>query len=111
MSPHEIFEFDFDHHALSYTVQDLCEICQLTLDRICELVDYGVINPVGDTRTEWRFPTQSIVRVRSAVRLQRDLELNLAGIALALELIDENDRLRRELQIARAHLGRFRSSP
>jgi chaperone modulatory protein CbpM len=35
-----------------------------------------------------------VIRVRRAVRLQRDLELNLPGTALALELIDEIEQLR-----------------
>jgi hypothetical protein len=33
-----------------------------------------------------------------ALRLERDLEINLAGVALALELLDELQRLRREQQ-------------
>ena len=36
-------------------------------------------------------------RARTALRLQRDLEINLPGVALALELLEELDRLRREL--------------
>ena len=37
-------------------------------------------------------------RTRMALRLERDLEINLAGVALALELLDELQRLRREQQ-------------
>jgi chaperone modulatory protein CbpM len=36
--------------------------------------------------------------VRSALRLQRDLGVNLAGIALALDLMEELDNLRAELK-------------
>jgi chaperone modulatory protein CbpM len=36
-------------------------------------------------------------RARLAVRLERDLEVNLAGVALALDLLEEIDRLRRAL--------------
>ena len=111
MSPSEILEFDFEHRAPAYTLDDFCEICQVTVESVYELVDYGVLNPVGASSTEWRFPTQAIIQARRALRLQRDLELNLAGIALALELLDDNERLRRELQIARAHLARFMALP
>jgi chaperone modulatory protein CbpM len=38
------------------------------------------------------------VRVRSALRLQRDLGVNLAGIALALDLMEELESLRAELK-------------
>jgi len=35
------------------------------------------------------------------VRLERDLELNLAGVALAVELLEELAQLRRELRAGR----------
>jgi chaperone modulatory protein CbpM len=40
-------------------------------------------------------------RARTALRLQRDLEINLPGVALALELMEELERLRRELRMGR----------
>jgi chaperone modulatory protein CbpM len=37
-------------------------------------------------------------RARLALRLERDLEINLAGVALALELMEELEYLRRKLK-------------
>ena len=48
--------------------------------------------------TVWHFRGDTLPRARRALRLQRDLEINLAGVALAMDLMDEIDRLRRELQ-------------
>jgi chaperone modulatory protein CbpM len=107
MSSNESSEFEFEARGQLYTVDDFCEICQLTLDRIYELVDYGVLNPMGHTSAEWRFTTQAILQAQRAYRLQRDLDLNLGGIALALDLLEEIDRLRRELDLTRAQLARF----
>jgi chaperone modulatory protein CbpM len=107
MSPNEILELNFEHSPSSYTLHEICDICQSSVDRIRELIDYGVINPIAESSTEWRFTIRSVAQARRAFRLERDLELNLAGIALALELIDENEQLRHELQVARAHLARF----
>ncbi len=42
--------------------------------------------------TEWRFSGAALRRARLALRLERDLELNLAGVALALELMEELER-------------------
>jgi len=47
--------------------------------------------------TEWRFSGTALRRTRLALRLERDLELNLAGVALALDLMEEVERLRRAL--------------
>jgi chaperone modulatory protein CbpM len=40
-------------------------------------------------------------RARIAVRLERDLELNLAGVALALDLLEELEQLRQQLKVRR----------
>jgi chaperone modulatory protein CbpM len=53
-----------------------------------------VIEPVGQTRSGWQFTTLSIVRVAKAKRLERDLGLNLPGVALALDLLDQLDEMR-----------------
>ena len=51
--------------------------------------------------TEWHFSGAALRRVRRALRLERDLELNLAGVALALDLMDELEQLRNELRARR----------
>lgn len=38
-------------------------------------------------------------RARTAMRLQRDLEINLSGVALALELLDQVNELRTRLHV------------
>jgi chaperone modulatory protein CbpM len=48
---------------------------------------------------EWRFSGTALRRARTALRLQRDLEINLPGVALALELLEEIDKLRRTLKV------------
>ena len=81
------------------TLEELCVTCHAETDWIAELVEQGAIEPVGRTRSEWQFTSLSIVRVAKAKRLERDLSLNLAGVALALELLDEIDDLRARLKV------------
>jgi chaperone modulatory protein CbpM len=52
-----------------------------------------VIEPVGQARSVWQFATLSIVRVAKAKRLERDFGLNLPGVALALDLLDQLDEM------------------
>jgi chaperone modulatory protein CbpM len=77
---------------------ELCRACGCPVEEVVQLVDEGVIEPRGAEPRRWRFQAVSIRRVQSARRLRRDLGVNLAGAALALELLDELDRLRRRLQ-------------
>lgn len=76
------------------TLRQLCEACSVRADYIIELVDEGFIEPTGVSRSHWCFNGVAIQRVQKAWRLQRDLGLNLAGAALALELMEEIERLR-----------------
>ena len=83
------------------TVKDLSRLCAVDERHIVEFVEEGVLNVVEINSTEWHFTGGALRRARLALRLERDLELNLAGVALALELMEELDRLRRELQARR----------
>jgi len=82
------------------TLEELSRICSVDRQHIVEFVEEGILNVVGQ-RTEWHFSGATLRRARVAVRLQRDLELNLAGVALALDLLEELEHLRRELEALR----------
>lgn len=94
--PGEIFD---DTQALS--VDELCRLCAVDRTYIVELVEEGVISVTQIDATDWRFSGAAVRRARTALRLQRDLEINLPGVALALQLLEELDRLRRELESRR----------
>jgi chaperone modulatory protein CbpM len=87
----------FEQSAL-LTVKDLSRMCAVDERHIVEFVEEGVLHVVEIKSTEWYFRGEALRRTRLALRLERDLELNLAGVALALELMEELERLRRELQ-------------
>lgn len=89
----EILEID-----LELSLPQLCEACGVEGDDIVLLVEAGVLEPRGDSRNDWRFAGENLQRARRALRLQQDLGLNAAGAALALDLIDEMNRLREELR-------------
>jgi chaperone modulatory protein CbpM len=83
------------------TVKDLSRMCAVDERHIVEFVEEGVLNVVEINTTEWHFTGTALRRARLALRLERDLELNLAGVALALELLEQLEHLRRELQARR----------
>lgn len=86
------------------SLNDLCCACSRSAEWIIELVEEGALEPVeqepmGQLESQWRFTANSLQRARTAMRLQRDLNINMAGIALALNLLEEietlDERLRR----------------
>jgi chaperone modulatory protein CbpM len=107
MLPHELLVFDFEHGSPAYSVYEVSEICDVSVERVVAFVEIGVLKPEGANPDEWRFPPRSIIQARRAQRLQRDLELDLTGLALALELLEDIDDLRREIHRLRAQLAQF----
>jgi chaperone modulatory protein CbpM len=81
------------------TLAEVCRACAVQTEFIVELVEEGVLTPVGREPQRWRFTYAHLRRVRVATRLQRDLGVNLAGAALALELLEEIEALRARLQV------------
>lgn len=78
------------------TLSELCRACNIHAEWVIELVDEGIIDPVH-TGKHLQFPGNSVRRIKIIRHLQRDLNVNLAGAALALELLDEISRLRSRL--------------
>jgi len=68
---------------------DLCHACHTSEDHVISWVYEGVLKPIGETPANWRFTGPSMRRARLAASLTYDLEINLPGIALALDLLDE----------------------
>ena len=77
------------------TIADLCRSCTVEVETVTLLVDEGILEPVGNDIEHWQFTVTSLRRVKTAIHLQRDLGVNLAGAALALELLDRIAELER----------------
>lgn len=77
------------------TLEEVCVACNVDADWIVELVQHGVIEPVGAAQPDWQFTRITITRVAKAKRLQRDLELNPPAVALVLDLLDQIQELRK----------------
>ena len=80
------------------TLSDLCCACEVHAEQIIELVEEGILEPSGVEIVQWRFSGVSLVRARAAIHLQKDLAINPAGVALALDLMDEIENLRKRLK-------------
>jgi chaperone modulatory protein CbpM len=85
----------FDDYTL-LNIDELSRLCSVDRTFIIELVAEGVLEVI-QIAPEWRFSGGALRRARAASRLQRDLQINLPGVALALELLDELEHLRRAL--------------
>jgi chaperone modulatory protein CbpM len=81
------------------TMDDLCRTCHVESWMIVNLVEEGIVEPNSREESPWRFSGNSLPVVVRALRLQNDLELNPAGVAVALDLLDEIETLRNRIRL------------
>jgi len=80
-------------------VTQFARACGTTIAYVEEMIVEGVVVPRG-ARPDLDFGAQEMVRVRRALRLQRDFDASLPSVAVMLDLLDEIERLRTELRKA-----------
>ncbi|RFA30531.1 hypothetical protein CAI21_05655 [Alkalilimnicola ehrlichii] len=83
------------NETVHFSLGEVCQCCDVSAEYVVSLVDEGVVAPEGAGPEEWHFHGEHLRRVQVAVRLGEDLGVNLPGVALALELLDELEALRR----------------
>lgn len=81
--------------TVQFSLEELCEACCVSEDFVVEIVAEGIVEPSGAERAQWRFSGVALTRVQRVIRLQQEFDVNLPGAALALELLEEVERLRR----------------
>ena len=81
--------------SFDFSLADLCTLCSVSEELVVEIVAEGIVEPIGGERAQWRFSGVALTRVQRVIRLQREFDVNLPGAALALELLEEVERLRR----------------
>ena len=81
--------------SVEFSLVELCSLCSVTEEIVVEIVAEGIVVPSGNDRAQWRFSGVALARVQRVIRLQQDFGVNLPGAALALDLFEEVERLRR----------------
>jgi chaperone modulatory protein CbpM len=77
---------------------ELCRVCRLDLAAVIELADLGFVSPRGFSPQEWQLPAAAVPRLAMAARLMRDLGINLSGAVLAVELLEIQRDLERQIR-------------
>ena len=76
-----------------YSFRQVARLTETSLMTVEDLVVLGAIEPVGAM-----LRSRDVARIEQIKRLQMDLELNLAGAAIALEMASEIAQLKAKLR-------------
>ena len=85
---------------------EFCRLCRLDLQAVIDLADLGLVAPRGYSPQEWQLPAAALPRLAMAGRLMRDLGVNVSGAALAVELLEAQRRLERQVRHLEKLAGR-----
>ncbi len=90
--------FEPDVHTV-YSIEVAAQLAQVPRRLIVLYYKHGLVSPVADPAgSGWYFDDEAIRIVRRIEYLRSACGLNLAGIKLVMELIEEVERLRAELR-------------
>lgn len=95
MNEPESISVDLLDESVEFSLPELCRICAIEESLVVAIVEEGIVEPGGGSPTGWRFSGIAVTRVKRVVQLQNEFAVNLAGAALALELFEEIERLKR----------------
>jgi chaperone modulatory protein CbpM len=86
------------------TFEEVCCRYHIPKALLQDLIEYGLFNNQTTQINQIRFDQKALKTMETAFRLHKDLEINLAGVALALELLEEMDNMRDELRMLRKQM-------
>ena len=89
--------------ASSISFKEVCIKYNIPKELLTEMIEYGLFSHQSDKTEQTQLNPKDLRRLESAFRLHRDLGVNLLGVALALDLLDELEELHKELDILHKH--------
>lgn len=105
-----IYESDQLDTWVTCSLSELCLRNDITSDFVVQCVEVGIADAQGSSPVEWSFTSMAAVRIQKAYRLQRDLEINLNGLAMVLDLLEEIETLHDEVAYMRKKLSHWEHS-
>jgi DNA-binding transcriptional MerR regulator len=92
-----------EHFLLS--VEDLANAAGVQAGFVETFIRFRLIEPTANSGSGQLFPASTVDRLRQIVHLRQDLGVNLAGVAVILEMAERMEELQKEVTILREHSG------
>lgn len=86
-----------------YSIQEVSYSCDVSVEIIEEMIAHGLIEPKKSAH-DCQFDSYAVRRLKIALRLQKDLGVNLPGAAVALDLLNELQELRNKINLLERQL-------
>lgn len=90
-----------EEYTISYT--EVCHKYHIPKELLIEMMEHGLFSNQSTQLEQLKLNQNELHRLESAFRLHHDLDINLPGVVLALDLLEKIDKLSNELDILRKH--------
>ena len=92
-------------HENPLKLKEFCEICGIDAAFAQTLVEYDILHIETIEVDHWVFTVAHIERVKTTLRLHHDLEVNLPGIAIILDLLDQIEEQKQRADLLEKHFS------
>lgn len=89
----------------SFTFSEVCTHCNIPREILEQMLEYGILENVQFLQNDYQIDLKYLKLIEVAFRLYRDLEINIAGISIILELKREVAELRTQLNLLQPEPG------
>ena len=100
---HALILWRTEHSLLS--VEDLASASGVQTGIVETFVRLRLIEPSASIGFDQLFPASTVDRLQRIVHLRQDLGVNLAGVAVILEMTEHMHALQKEVEALREHAG------
>lgn len=87
----------------TFSFIEVCHHYHIPKELLVEMIEQGFFPDQPTELEKIALDQKALRRMESAFRLHKDLGINLPGVALALDLLEEIEKMRKELDILRKH--------
>lgn len=92
-----ILEGILQDENVTYSIIEISELCAISEEMIVQMIEYDIITPSQDNQQMFNYI--ALHRAQKAMRLHQDLEINWAGIAVILDLLNEINELKKRVAL------------
>ena len=87
----------------TFSFREVCHKYNISQELLTDMIEQGLFPNQPTEPDQIALDQKALHRIEVAFRLHKDLGVNLSGVALALELLEEMEKMRNELDILRKH--------
>lgn len=85
------------------SLDEVCQLFHISENDMHELITNEIIFPSDASANKLMFDLTQLPRIKRALRLHHDLEINFTTVALIMDLLDEMDELRTHVELIKKH--------